>query len=332
VGTEHAHWQGHLHGYINTLRAILEYALATNDARLKAFVRDGYEWTRQAGFARAGYVGDGQGCGLARVIGLAIKLTDAGIGDYWEDVDQYIRNHGTEMQIMPDDLDALREMVKGKPLPESKPGVKVEGAIEAAVGGFGGQPTKNHFALCCSTHGNMGLFYAWDGIVRYADGTARVNLLLNRASPWLDVDSYLPFEGKAIIKNKTAQEIFVRIPLWVDSRAVTATRNGEAVTPAWAGRSLRFQNMQPQDIVVVEFPMVETTETWTVPHLRGPYSTEPPVNRPLTCRFRGNTLVEISDVLAPSAITYLNRPAKFAGNKAPMKKTTRYVAPVKLVW
>ena len=44
------------------LRAILEYEIATNDAQLKLFVRDGYEWARQPMLARIGYVGDGQRC------------------------------------------------------------------------------------------------------------------------------------------------------------------------------------------------------------------------------------------------------------------------------
>lgn len=96
VGSEHAHFEGHWHGHINTLRAILEYAIATNDQKLKAFVRDGYEWARQGGFARIGLFGDNQGCACGRIIGLAVKLTYAGIGDYWEDVDQYIRNQGVE--------------------------------------------------------------------------------------------------------------------------------------------------------------------------------------------------------------------------------------------
>ena len=107
VGEEHSHWHGHYHGHINTLRAILEYAVAANDARLKAFVRDGYEWTRQLLVARLGYF-DQQGCGTARMIGLAAKLSDAGVGDYWEDVDQYIRNHGVEQQITDEDITFLQ--------------------------------------------------------------------------------------------------------------------------------------------------------------------------------------------------------------------------------
>ena len=103
-GAEHAHFQGHWHGYVNTLRAILEYAIATNDPRLKMFVRDGYEWARQSGLSRIGFFADSQGCACGRLLGLAVKMTYAGVGDYWEDVDQYIRNHGTEMQYMPEDI------------------------------------------------------------------------------------------------------------------------------------------------------------------------------------------------------------------------------------
>ena len=29
----------------------------------------------------------------------------------------------------------------------------------------------------------------------------RYNLLLNRASPWMDIDSYIPYEGKVVLKN-----------------------------------------------------------------------------------------------------------------------------------
>ena len=43
-----------------------------------------------------------------------------------------------------------------------------------------------------------------------------MNLLLNRASPWLDVDSYLPYEGKMVIRNKTCERVSIRIPSWVD--------------------------------------------------------------------------------------------------------------------
>ena len=77
AGADHAHWQGHWHGYINTLRAILDYAVAVNDPRLMLFAREGYEWARQKNLGRIGYF-DGQGCGTGRIIGLAVKLSYCG--------------------------------------------------------------------------------------------------------------------------------------------------------------------------------------------------------------------------------------------------------------
>ena len=39
------------------------------------------------------------------------------------------------------------------------------------------------------------MYYAWDSIVTQSGNEVRVNLHLNRASPWLDVHSHLPYEG-----------------------------------------------------------------------------------------------------------------------------------------
>jgi hypothetical protein len=312
VGREHAHWRGHWHGHLNTLRAILDYAVVTGDTRLMAFVRDGYEWARQINLARIGYF-DSQGCGCGRIIGLAVKLSYAGVGDYWEDVDQYIRNHGIEMQIVPEDMKYIRSL-SGGDLDESA----VRPDTREAVGGYAGRPSKNCTWLCCSPHGNMGIFYAWDGILRYNDGVARVNLLLNRASPWMDIDSYLPYEGKVVIKNKKANEAFVRIPLWVDKNAVRCKVGDREAAKVWFDQYLRFQELKPGDILTIEFPVVETTEEWTLG------------NQIHTCLFKGNTLVEITPPLGSTL--YQNRPEKYKTTKAPMKKVTRYVTPQTLRW
>ena len=162
VGAEHAHWQGHLHGYVNALRSILDYAVVTNDSRLKQFVRDGYEWSRAAQNAipSIGKVGDGQGCGIGRMIGLAVKLSYNGVGDYWEDVDQYIRNHAVAYQITAPDV--LRMLGKGQlpagehdspdelldmlgddlPTAGGLPGITPADVIRSAIGEIPGGPAK----------------------------------------------------------------------------------------------------------------------------------------------------------------------------------------------
>ncbi len=326
-GAEHAHWEGHFAGHVNVLRAILEYAIATNDSRLKQFVRDGYEWTRQIAFARAGYFAlpHAQGCGCGRMIGLAAKLSDAGVGDYWEDVDQYVRNYGTGMQITEQDREYLNPSPE-KTGPEWK---KLEEIYEHSMGGFAIEPKKGYTVLCCATHGNMGLFYAWDGIIRYQEGTARINLLLNRASPWLDLDSYLPYEGKVVIKNKTAREVFVRIPLWVDRDKVRC-RVGRRDLPSnsWLDNYLRLEGLKPNDVLTIQFPMVETTEVWTLPEL----NVKPGSGfHEHTCKFRGNTLVEISPPIAEGARAF-DYSKRYLTANAPMKKVRRYVTPQVLRW
>ncbi len=333
VGAEHAHWQGHFHGYVNVLTAILEYAIATNDVRLKQFVRDGYEWARQSGIASIGLAGDGQGCGVGRLIGLAIKLSEAGIGDYWEDVDLYIRNQGTEMQFVPEDLPYLRNLCEGKPEPPFKDSCYHAGddVFEMNVGGFSEHfPGKSGTAGCCSPWGNMGLFYAWDGTLRQDNGTVRINLLLNRASSWMDVDSYLPYEGKVVLKNKSAKEAFVRIPLWVEMDNVQCLVNNHQASPSWFGNYLRIRDLAKNDIVIIRFPLKERVETWTSPP-QGPFNLliQPGIKH--TLRFKGNTLIEINPPISGSPL-YRNRKTLYESNILRMHKVTRFVTPFILKW
>ena len=333
VGAEHAHWHGHVHGYINTLRAVLEYAIAANDPQLKAFVRDGYEWTRQPTLARFGFLGDCQGCGCGRLIGLAVKLSYTGVGDYWEDVDTYVRNIHAEMQFTPEDFPDLAKDW------EVKAGSGKVGPREAMIGGFGGTAHKGWWALCCSPHGNMGLFYAWDGILRYSDGVAQVNLLLNRASPWMDIDSYLPYEGKVVLKNKVCREAFVRIPLWVEKDAVVCRIGERAAQPAWFGRYMRFEHLKQGDVMTIEFPILKRTEQWTGPSSEGwdwpkswSFSARPTAKAATTFTLKGNTIVDISQPIIPDSPLFLSRAEKYRSDKAAMIKVKRFVTPMVLKW
>jgi hypothetical protein len=345
-GAEHAHWQGHFHGYVNCLRSILDYAVVVKDPGLMAFVRDGYEWSRQqqGAIPQIGKVGDGQGCGLGRLLGVAVKLSYAGVGDYWEDVDQYIRNHAVEYQFKAADIFRLVGQGDGKPIDEyaspddvfrrldtSKlrldsvpseqgnvpPGMTAMDVIRATIGDIAGSPAKTDSYQCCTGHGNMGFFYAWDGALRREDETVRVNLLVNRASPWMDVDSCLPYEGKVVLKNKNAESAFVRIPLWVNKKGVEARVGQRRVRPEWFGRYLHFESLKSGDVLTVEFPMKERTEAYTSK------------KTVYTCRFRGNTLVEVSPSMSP---LYDGRVEKYSRSQAPMRKVTRFVTPVVYKW
>ena len=91
-----------------------------------------------------------------------------------------------------------------------------------------------------------------------------MNLLLNRASPWIDVDSYLPYEGRVQLKNKTANSVAVRIPGWVKIDAVTCTVGGGQVRPRRAGRYLTFESLRPGDVVELRFGVPESRTEYLI--------------------------------------------------------------------
>ena len=93
---------GHVHSYVSGLMGMIYAAEAAHDARLMQYVRDSYEYIRNFGIARVGLLGEG--CTTGDMTQLAIKLSEAGVGDYWEDVDCYVRNQLVEIQLTDPDL------------------------------------------------------------------------------------------------------------------------------------------------------------------------------------------------------------------------------------
>ena len=332
---ERGQWTGHFHGRMISVRGLLAYAKATNDARLKEFVRAAYECGRNPGMARMGYfpacVASGtnndtlcETCAIADMVALAIQLSDLGIGDYWDDVDGYVRNQLVEQQ-------RVNRKVPGNVQGEAKDWV-----IGSYIGSFcgGAVPTSiaSGPAACCTGNGSLALYYVWEGIVRGSKSNAQVNLLLNRASPWLDVNSYLPYEGKVIIHNKTANRVSVRIPRWVDRKAVRSAINGQSATPWWLNNYLVFENLGEKDKITIEFPMVEEDVTYTI--AKGVIWTgteawdQAALNakpRQYQCHFSGNTLVSISPHDEGELHPIYQREG-YKQDKAPMKKVTRYIS------
>jgi hypothetical protein len=353
ASAEHGHWRGHFHTYTMTVWGLLEYAIMANDVRLKQFVRDFYAYARSFGIPRIGFfpaaVGDHgsiegapqpcEGCGVADMVCLAIGLCDAGVGDYWEDVDQYVRNQLVEHQLVRQDV--LEAISASGPENTITPGAMTgDDVIRRNVGTFanGSDPTVLYpaWTICCVGNCGVALYRAWEATVRGEAGTARVNLLLNRASPWLDVDSYLPYEGKVVLTNKTARRVHVRIPLWVDKRAVRCHRSGRPLPTTWHDNYLIIDAVEPRDAITIEFPVVRTIENYTEPTYRITYA----------CEFRGNTLIDISPRAADVAITHYGQDdgttavigtpypiyarEHFRADQAPLVEVMRFVSAVRI--
>ncbi len=355
VAPDRGHFSGHIHSYTQFLMGLLCYAEDTHDAALKEFVRSGYEYIRNFGIARIGLFGEA--CATGDMTYLALKLSDTGAGDYWDDADRYVRNHLAELQIT--DAAKLRRAVQSMPQgrgkwdPQKGPidarNETADRVIERNIGIFlsdSTHPTQipDHSfmaTICCTGNCTPALYFAWDSIVRCKNGNAQVNLLLNRASPWLDVDSYLPYEGKVVIHNKTARRLSVRMPRWVDATAVRCRVNGQTVDSYWTGRYIVFDALPAGANVTITFPVAATTETYRLAWKQSEFWQESlnpghswqPATEPTkyVCRFRGNTLVDISP--RAGGIGYpLYQRDEMKQTKAPMRSVIRYIPPNMPKW
>lgn len=362
AGREHGFWAGHFHMHVHGMIGMAEYAVATGNPDAARHVRDFYAYARLHGIARMGFFpavigtreslhrmcrGDFygaqagepcEGCGIGDMVYLATLLSEAGLADYWEDVDQYVRNQLVEHQWT--DRALMEQVVRAHEefTPDARYQVAGDEVLDRLVGGFSSitDPTWNvaWYTQCCNANVPHGMYKAWSAIIRPQgpDGV-QVNLLLNRASPWMDVDSYLPYEGKVALKNKTARSASVRIPRWVNRAAVRCRVGDVERTAVWLNNYLLVRDLAPQDVVTIEFPMVETVERYT----EKIYETE------FTLRLKGNTVVDISprrdrpyriaDAMDDGGRFPVNtgypiyQRDRYKADKAPLKTVERYLAP-----
>jgi hypothetical protein len=119
---------------------------------------------------------------------------------------------------------------------------------------------QNHrpytFMHCCTGNAARVLYYAWDSILTGDQHDLRVNLLLNRASSYLDVNSYVPYSGRVDIKVKSSLgKLQVRIPEWVTAEQTLCSVNGHIVKPEFHGRYAQLGAVEKGDMVVVTFPI-----------------------------------------------------------------------------
>ncbi|MBI2502949.1 MAG: hypothetical protein HYW07_06910 [Candidatus Latescibacteria bacterium] len=334
AGAQLGHWHSHFHARAIALRGLLAYGRAVADLRILEFVRRAYEFSLGQGIARMGWINcypgalnHMEGCALGDLVGLGVRLSDAGLGDYWDDVDAVVRNQLAEQQLTSAALlEKVAAQFAGGEDPaarEPQPGkLCFDEIIPRSLGTFAGTALPTSVPTpwvmhCCTGNATQGLYYAWEGALREQRDQATVNLLLNRAGQLVDVDSYLPYEGKVVIRNKAARHLALRLPSWVDRRTLRTEVNGTPWQPGWIGRYLDFRDLPPGALVSLVFALAETTTTYTV-------NAQTAVEQQYTCTFRGSILVDIAPRdLAPTSYplyqrTHLRQPT------APLRQVERF--------
>lgn len=173
---------------------------------------------------------------------------------------------------------------------------------------------------CCMGNGTRALYYVWQHILDFNQGELKINLLLNRASPWADVHSHVPYQGKVEVKVKKAcRELVLRVPQWVESGSsqVKATSAGNSVPLTWEGRYVRTGSANPGDTIVLWFPIGIQAVKQTI------------AGTAYTLEIKGNTVVSISPGGENGP---LYRREYLKANGAPSTKVKRFVAEQALLW
>jgi len=331
---------GHYPWHCGCLFGILEYAAAVKDEELLEFVRKGYEYGKapaQNGNVLIGFFPEnahfanqtGEICGVSFMLSMAVKLSLAGVGDYWDDIDRWVRNHFTESQLL--SYEWMYNVVADQPkLPINEITTTDDRVGERNVGGFAGWPSPNDFfgnrqiqggnaiyMHCCTGEGTMALYRVWEKILNYHDGKLKVNLLFNCASLWADVDSYIPYEGRVDVKVKKACELEVRIPEWVKPDECACTINNAGRLLSLDGRYAKVGGVKPDDIATLTFPIFERKDEVLIE------------GRKYTIVRKGNDMVKIDP---PGKYCPLYQRAHYRENKARLRKIQRFVSQQLIDW
>ena len=330
----------HFHSHTSGLLTMCEYALATDDSEMMQHVLRGYEYAKRCGNSLIGYFPEWSNseryhtseiCEVSDMVSLALRLSDAGVGDYWDDADRWLRNVLAEGQLMTTDwINRLVGAGWTEPwqvAPSQLDPVRqtTHRVAERNRGAFAGWPSVNDWYTglgsgiqhCCTANGARSLFFAWNQILTYHDGALSVNLLLNRVSRWADIDSYIPYLGRVVVHVKQSLELSLRIPEWATPENTHATINDAACRIEWNGRYARVGGVKAGDSVAVSFPIEERTDEIHVEKRR------------YTIVRRGNEVVSVDP---PGVFCPLYQREHYRSNRPRWLSVDRFVSEEDLDW
>ena len=265
---------GHYHNHTLMLLSILEYAEAVEDVELLDFVKKSYDWAKTQGSDLVGFFPEFiapdypncETCEVADMLAIGAKLSDSGRYDCWDDVDRWYRNQFFESQLKR--ADWIYRMAESMPPEPVAYNMTSDRVAERSLGGFAGWAAANDWVQmrgiqhCCTGNAARSIFYVWQRILEHEDGQLKINLLMNRASPWADVYSYIPYEGQVDIKMKEdCSSLQIHTPQWVEtgSDQVSCTVNGKDRPTVWKGRYVELGAVASGDKVTMKFPISERT-------------------------------------------------------------------------
>jgi hypothetical protein len=286
------------------------------------------------------------------MIEMAILLGQAGHDEYWGYAERFMRNHLLESQLV--DLEQIRALpalfwdVPLKPTardstwPIRKSGYSDldldcppnavytdDEVLERVKGGFAGWSNPNDFfghrrwgyhmmMHCCSAYGIRALYSGWHNCVKKRREGVFLNMMFSRRTPWFEVDSHLPYEGRLDITIYDAPVLFVRVPEWSAANEMRIERAGQPMMMDTTGAYLRIAGLRPGERLVVRFPVPYTSQSEVLGGTE--YSVQ----------WKGNSVVDIDP---PGPLMPLYQRRLFREEHAPLRAgICHYIPPHEIDW
>ena len=350
----------HFHEHSRAILTMLEYAVCAGNDEMMDFALKSFEWAKNLGVHPKGLSSScwqpgGPGgplvgyfpefvnsvqwhaselCNVADMIAVAIRFSELGLGDYWDDADRWIRNMFAEGQLQTIDwIYRITEADAYNPPPvELLPTESIVGPYctaervpERNLGAFAGYPAVNDWYVrygigimqCCTVTSALTLYQIWKSVLKYDSGNLRINLLFNHASMFADIGSYIPYQGRVEIKIKETVDLSIRIPEWVQSRQTCCEVNGKGRDLEWDGRYALIGSVKPADKVTLTFPIFERTDVVYVEKHR------------YVLTRKGNDVVEIDP---PGRYCPLYQRRHYRDNEPRLRKVTRFISNENIDW
>jgi len=275
----------HSGGVLPTAVGIARLGLHTGDREMIDWAHRVYAWVREQ-TPDFGFLLDGLGlegpfsttcetCGLADLIHLGVLLSEARVGDYWDDVERTVRNQLIENQYA--DEDALRRAL---------PGIS-DRVLAMLHGGFECAASPNGLLLydgaeaCCIGGGVRALYIAWRASIDENGDWTRVRMGLTRSTPFVDVVGHEPWEGRIDVRLRSPGRVLVRVPDHASIDGARALVDGRDVAPRRLGRYVVLDDLRPGQVVSLRYPLSERRCSYEV------------VGMGYEADWRGHTVVEM---------------------------------------
>lgn len=315
-------FSGHSHATMHALWGIAHLGIVTGDMKYLNFVKRSWDWmlTRGTGtgWFPAGPDNCNEMCCLSDMMSCAALIAQAGHPEYFDFVERYLRNYVSNVQfiVTPQFAAYYRKLNQSAGEEKVRQGLqeleKFQGGI---IGGSGLNDWENDllgrvsgFEMfgCCAPEGMRAIYTVWTNTIErraespFGPAGVYVNMSFSRSSPWGEVVSFMPDEGRLTIKSSVRDTFFLRPPHWVSQDEVRAYRGTEPVPVQWSESYVRF-DAAPGDELTITYPLVEFTHQVT-----GLWKGSRP-DLVMTFKWRGNMVVGVDP--PPNATPlFLGRP------------------------